>query len=65
MICGSFDILSQYIVLDTLYNNPDFYAESDYFNISAEAEIHLLSSLLRMIKTKKSYFSMHPVHENK
>lgn len=65
MVCGTFDMISQYINLDDLYNNPDFNAESDYFNISAEAEIYLLPTLLRLIKTKKIHSVLHPVQGNK
>jgi hypothetical protein len=65
MICGTFDILSQYIVLDDLYNNPDFYTQFDYFKISAEAEIDLFSTLIRILKTKKFHSFMASAHGNK
>jgi hypothetical protein len=65
MVCGAFDMLSQYMELEYLYNNPDFYTAYDYFSINAEAEIHLLSSLSGIIKAKKLHFPMNLVHGNK
>lgn len=64
MICGTLDMLSHYIDLDNLYNNPDFNTTADYFKISAEAEIDLFSTLIEMIKAKKFHSFMSPDHEN-
>jgi hypothetical protein len=59
MLCGAINIFSQYINLDELYNNADFFTDNSYFNISADAEINGVISLIKILRRKIHYKHAH------
>jgi hypothetical protein len=55
VLCGTINLISQYINLDEFYNNADFFADHSYFNISAETDVNVLVSITRIL-TRKLHF---------
>jgi hypothetical protein len=52
VLCGTINLISQYINLDEFYNNADFFTDHSYFNISAETDVNILASITRLIRRK-------------
>lgn len=52
MVCGAIDLISAYVNLKDLYNNPDFSMNSSYINIVAETKINVLSTFINILKSK-------------
>lgn len=50
ILCGAINIISDYINIHELYNNPDFFTEISYFNIRTEAEVNAAVSLIRVLR---------------
>jgi hypothetical protein len=65
VVCGLIDFISQYIDLQYLYNNADFFTEKSYFNVNVEAEINILVSVIRILKRKTAYFNTHQLSGNR
>lgn len=63
IICGIIDFISQYINLDELYNNADFFTNYSYFNISAEFEINIGISIVKILTRKVPYLNAHILHQ--
>lgn len=62
--CAAINILSQYIKLDSLYNNPDFTAEYDYFELDGMLEMNILSlfsTLIRFDTDNNVTKNLHPI----
>ena len=55
IICGLMDFITQYINIQYLYNNADFFTDHSYFNVNAEADINVMVSLIRILKRKAYY----------
>lgn len=64
MIYGAIDLISVYIGLTDLYNNPDFSTSSTYINISALVELNMLSTLISLLKQKISNSRLNLVNQN-
>jgi hypothetical protein len=60
MVCGSINMISEYIGVDDLYNHPDFSVDHDYFNAHATAEVDALNSLRIMLKNRNKVSKMQP-----
>lgn len=52
MIFGTIDIVSQIISFDEYYNNADFFSDTNYFNITAEARLNAAASILQLLRNK-------------
>lgn len=54
MICAAINIISEFMNLDSVYNNPDFIAEHDYFELNGILEMNVLSSLMTLLKLRNN-----------
>lgn len=52
MLCGVINLISQYIKIDELYNNGDFFTDRNYFNINVEAEIDAAASVIMILRNR-------------
>jgi hypothetical protein len=55
ILCGLVDLISQYVNVQYLYNNADFFTDHSYFNVNAEADINIPISLVRILKRRNNY----------
>lgn len=53
MTCAAINIISQYIHLNSINNNPDFTAEYDYFEIDGILYVNALSIISSFIKATR------------
>lgn len=65
MMCAAINILSEFMHLDSVYNNPDFIAEYDYFELDGILEMNVLSSLIAWLKLRNNHDTAEILHPAK
>jgi hypothetical protein len=52
IICGAVNMASQFINIESISQNPDFWAENDYIYINATATVNVGTAFISLIKQK-------------
>jgi len=52
IICGAINVVSQFINIESIKHNPDFFTESDYIYLDATAIVNLGTATINLLKQK-------------
>lgn len=58
MICGIINSLTEVIELGSIYNNPDFITENNYFNVKGILKVNIVSTIMKLLS---SYVKSHKI----
>ncbi|MBC2581081.1 hypothetical protein HGI79_12440 [Clostridium sp. DJ247] len=65
IICGVINLVSEYMDLDSVYNDPHFDIDDTYFNINAQVNVNLASMLIKYIQYYVRSFSKETLYGNR